>query len=203
MKKTIHINYNHRNPPIATMLRNYEERKKGCVQEARRELQWRFDFLDWSIQRRTMLAMLQGTKGDRDWACHKMYHRWDKSFLPVVKKVWEQYHEEKASWLIIKYAETDYVLKKENLASFNYDGNNLHLVLRLEDEDQIKYADIVTQMRDHFFSSSEEIQYNHIHNPATTLDDDVKTIVTPVAYMCEVLCTFSIEQFESIYFRVL
>lgn len=199
MKKTINIDYSHRNPPIATMLRNYEERKKGCVQEARRELQWRFDFLDWSVQRRTMLAMLQGTKGDRDWTCHKMYHRWDKSFLPVVKKVWEQYHEEKASWLIIKYAEIDYLLKKENLSSFNFDGNNLHLVLRLEAEDQTKYADMVTQMRENFFSSSEEIQYNHIHNPATTLDDDVKTIVTLVAYICEVLCTSSIEQFESIY----
>lgn len=199
MKKTIYIDYSHRNPPIATMLRNYEERKKGCVQEARRELQWRFDFLDWSVQRRTMLAMLQGTKGDRDWACHKMYHRWDKSFLPEVKKVWEQYHEEKASWLIIKYAEIDYLLKKENLSSFNYDGNNLHLVLRLEAEDQNKYADMVALMRENFFSSSEEIQYNHIHKPTTTLDDDVKTIVTSVAYICEVLCTFSIEQFESIY----
>ena len=199
MKKTRYIDYSHRNPPIATMLRNYEERKKGCVQEARRELQWRFDFLDWSVQRRTMLAMLQGTKGDRDWACHKMYHRWDKSFLPLVKKAREQYHEEKASWLIIKYAEIDYLLKKENSAKFNYDGNNLHLVLRLEAEDQVKYADMVTLMREHFFSSNETIQYNHIHNPATTLDDDVKTIVALVAFMCEVLCTFSIEQFESIY----
>lgn len=202
MKKTIYIDYNHRNPPISTMLRNYEQRKKGCVQEARRELQWRFDFLDWSLQRRTMLAMLQGTKGDRDWACHKMYYYWDKSFLPEVKKVWEQYHEEKASWLIIKYADIDYLLKKENLSSFNYDGNNLHLVLRLEAEDQIKYADLIAQLREFFFSSSEKIRYNHIHNPATTLDEDVKTIVTHIADMCEVLCTSSVEQFESIYWDI-
>ena len=35
------------NTPVATLIKLYENKKSGCVVEARKELQWRFDNLDW------------------------------------------------------------------------------------------------------------------------------------------------------------
>lgn len=46
------------NRPIRTVLKEYIERKKGKVVEARKELQRRFSGLDWNIQKKILFAHL-------------------------------------------------------------------------------------------------------------------------------------------------
>ena len=38
---------------------------------------------------------------------------WDESFEPIVKSLWEQYHEEKCAWAIIRHFPLSYVSKHE------------------------------------------------------------------------------------------
>ena len=44
--------------PIATVLKWYFERKKGKVSEARKEIQRRFEGLDWKDQKKIMVIKL-------------------------------------------------------------------------------------------------------------------------------------------------
>ena len=44
--------------PIVTILKWYMERKKGKVVESRKEIQRRFSGLDWSVQKKVILAFL-------------------------------------------------------------------------------------------------------------------------------------------------
>ena len=54
------INYRirKRNTPIATLFKNYADKKSGKVSESRREIQRRFDCLDWKDQKKIILAFL-------------------------------------------------------------------------------------------------------------------------------------------------
>ena len=56
------------NRPINTVLKEYIERQKGKVVEARKELQRRFYGLDWNIQKKILVAHLKSSKSDREWA---------------------------------------------------------------------------------------------------------------------------------------
>lgn len=47
-----------RNRPIRLVLKEYIERQKGKIVDAREELHRRFDGLDWSIQRKILLALV-------------------------------------------------------------------------------------------------------------------------------------------------
>ena len=84
-----------RNTPIATLIKNYINKKSGKVRESRKEIQRRFDHLDWKDQKKIMQAFLESGKGDRLWAYSKLVDNWDKSFEPRIKELWEQSHEGK------------------------------------------------------------------------------------------------------------
>ena len=45
-----------RNTPIATLIKNYINKKSGKVPESRKEIQRRFDYLDWKDQKKIMQA---------------------------------------------------------------------------------------------------------------------------------------------------
>lgn len=122
------------NTPIATLIRNYQNKKSGKVVESRREIQRRFKCLDWVHQKKILLAFINASVTDRDWASRKMYVFWDKSFIPIVKTLWELYHEEPLSWLIIRYFPKNYL--KLNMDALVKRRNYYYLCQRfIDDED--------------------------------------------------------------------
>lgn len=118
-----------RNTPIKTLLDFYNDKKSGRVCVARNEIKYRFDYLDWSVQKRILKAFLADCKTDREWAYDKLLKFWDDSFIPVVKSLWNQYQEYKCSWVIIRYFPEEYVF--ENLKSLSADGNYYFICRRL------------------------------------------------------------------------
>ena len=124
------------NIPISTAIKGYIEKDGGKVSVSRIEIKRRFDGLDWRHQKKILFAFLQSGKTDREWAYNKLYAVWDNCFIPVLKELWEQYHEKQVSWLIIRFFPVDYLKKEfENLSK---DRNYYFLYQRLVgDEDFI------------------------------------------------------------------
>lgn len=120
------------NEPISIILKRYLDKDGGKVSNSRREIQWRFSALDWKYQKQILFAFLKSGKYDREWAYTQLYAVWDDCFIPVLKELWEQYHEKRLSWLIIKVFPIDY-LKKE-FESLSEGRNYFFLVLRLRNE---------------------------------------------------------------------
>ena len=116
------------NRPINTVLKEYIERQKGKVVEARKELQRRFYGLDWNIQKKILVAHLKSSKSDREWAYPLLLNYWDDSFKPCVQEIWETFHEERCSWIIIRYFPKDYIFN--NLHLLNYERNYMFICLR-------------------------------------------------------------------------
>lgn len=90
------------------------ERKKGKVVESRQEIQRRFSGLDWSIQKKIIMAFLSSGKADRTWAYEQLVWYWDNDFFPKVKELFETYHEIGCVWAITRYFPTDYVLEHKD-----------------------------------------------------------------------------------------
>jgi len=68
-----------RNRPIATLIEWYSDKKSGKVTDARKEIQKRFDYLDWDVQKRIVLTFLQSGLTDRQWAYGKAHGSGDGS----------------------------------------------------------------------------------------------------------------------------
>lgn len=118
-----------RNTPIATLIRNYKDKKSGKVTTSREEIQWRFHCLDWKDQKKIMAAFLESGKKDREWAYSQIFDNWDDSFLPKVKELWETYHEFKCSWSVIRYFPMEYIT--EHMDEFTGDRDYYFICLRL------------------------------------------------------------------------
>lgn len=116
------------NRPIKTVLKEYVERHKGKIVGARKELQRRFNGLDWNIQKKILVAHLKSSKSDREWAYPLLLNYWDDSFKPCVQEIWETFHEERCSWIIIRYFPKDYIFN--NLHLLNYERNYMFICLR-------------------------------------------------------------------------
>ena len=115
------------NSPISKVIQGYMDKKGGKVKVSRNEIERRFDALDWRYQKQILFAFLQSCKSDRQWAYGKLYIDWDDCFIPVLKDLWEIYHEKKLSWLIIRYFPIDYL--KSNLDSLS-EGRNYYFLYR-------------------------------------------------------------------------
>lgn len=123
-----------RNTPIATLIKDYANKKSGKVAESREEIQRRFDYLDWKQQKKIIHVFLDSGKTDRQWAYSKVIDYWDKSFEPKIKELWELYHEEKCSWSVIRYFPLDYL--SQNIDKFTGDRDYYFICLRFaEDKD--------------------------------------------------------------------
>ena len=83
-----------RNSPIVTVIKNFINKKSGCVSISRNEIQRRFFGLDWTHQKKIILAFLESGKTDREWTYSVLLNFWDVSFEEKVKELWEKYHEE-------------------------------------------------------------------------------------------------------------
>ena len=98
-----------RNNPIATVIKNYTNKKSGKVTDSRNEIQRRFFGLDWKDQKKIMAAFLDAGAADRNWAYSRLLDLWDASFETKVEALWETYHEEKCSWVIIRHFPKEYL----------------------------------------------------------------------------------------------
>lgn len=121
------------NTPAATLIKNYKNKRSGKVSVSRREIQQRFNGMDWRHQKQILLAFISAGAADREWACRKMFAFWDNSFIPVVKTLWEQYQELPLSWLILRYFPKDYL--KQNICRLSHGRNYYYLCQRLIDEE--------------------------------------------------------------------
>ena len=99
-----------RNRPIRPVLKEYCEREKGKVVKARDEMHRRFDGLDWSVQKKILMAHLQSSPTDRKWALKILLRRWDKSFETLIQNIWEDYHCEQCAWVINRHFKKDYIM---------------------------------------------------------------------------------------------
>ena len=118
-----------RNIPIATLIKNYIDKKSGKVTESRKEIQRRFDYLDWKVQKKILTVFLNSGKSDRQCAYSRALDNWDKSFEPKIKELWEEFHENICSWVVIRHFPTEYLSK--NIGKFTGDRDYYFICLRL------------------------------------------------------------------------
>ena len=121
-----------RNTPVATLIKNYINKKSGKVPESRKEIRRRFDYLDWKDQKKIMHAFLESGKTDRLWAYSKLVDNWDKSFEPRIKELWEQSHEGIISWVVTHHFPTKYL--SQNIDKFTDDRDYYFICLRLAED---------------------------------------------------------------------
>ena len=134
-----------RNTPIATLIKNYVDKKSGKVSVSRDEIKWRFDHLDWKDQKRILTAFLNSGMSDRGWVYGKLLDYWDESFAPKVKELWEDYHEYKCSWSVIRHFPLEYLQAHQD--EFTDDRDYYFICLRLAKDknfviDRSKLSDI-------------------------------------------------------------
>lgn len=125
-----------RNNPIATVIKNYVDKKSGKVSESRNEIRRRFMGLDWKDQKRIMDAFLDSGKSDREWVYSRLLDLWDPFFEQKIKDLWETYHENRCAWIIIRHFPLDYI--RENVEKFDADRDYYFICLRLaKDKDYV------------------------------------------------------------------
>ena len=130
--KTMTFETKKRNRPIATLIKWYSDKESGKVVEARKEIQHRFDYLDWNVQKKILMAFLDAGQSDRQWAYRKIYRQWDKCFLEPIRTLWEEHHENICVWSVVKYFPMDYVKANAELIE-ELDGY-YHLCMRLAED---------------------------------------------------------------------
>lgn len=118
-----------RNTPIATLIKNYSDKRSGKVSVSRKEIQWRFGALDWKDQKRILAAFLEAGKEDRHWAYKQLLDCWDSSLEDKIKELWELYHEQRCKWVVIRYLPLDYV--RQNMQDFTEKRDYYFACLRL------------------------------------------------------------------------
>ena len=74
------------------------------------------------------MAFLQSIKSDREWAYRKISYYWDDSFIPLVKELWETYHEWQCALPIILHFPISYL--QENIDSFSKGRRYFYLCKR-------------------------------------------------------------------------
>ena len=123
------FNVKRRNTPIATLIKNFLNKKSGKVTDSRDEIQTRFDCLDWKDQKKIMAAFLDSGKGDRQWVYMKLLDNWDKSFEAKVLELWNELHENRCAWIIIRHFPLDFLSR--NIEKFTGYRNYFFICLRL------------------------------------------------------------------------
>lgn len=125
-----------RNNPIATVIKNYVNKKSGKVTDSRNEIQRRFFGLDWKNQKKIMAAFLDAGVSDRNWAYSRLLDLWDAAFEPQVLKLWQTYHEEKCAWVIIRHFPKEFI--KNHVNTFD-EGRDYYFICRrlVDDADYV------------------------------------------------------------------
>lgn len=141
--------------------------------ESREEIQRRFDYLDWKEQKKIIRAFLDSGKTDRQWAYSKVIDYWDKSFEPQIKKLWEQHHEKKCSWAVIRHFPIEYI--NQNIDIFTGNRDYYFICLRLAeakdfviDREKLSKTDYLAVLyhtrRDIETADAENLLYEIVHD---------------------------------------
>lgn len=124
-----------RNASIASLMKLYGTKRSGRKEDARREIQNRFNCLDYSVQKKILWLFLDGSKQDRAFCFKKLRHCWDNAFEPKLIELWEKYRETECAEILVNYGNIDYIRQHpEDLAQ----SAGYYLVskrLALEDKD--------------------------------------------------------------------
>lgn len=189
-----------RNTPVATLIKNFANKKSGKVVDSRKEIQRRFDYLDWKDQKIIIQAFLDSGKADRNWAYSMALDYWDKSFEQKIRELWEQFHEEKCSWAVIRYFPLEYL--SQNLDKLSENRNYFFVCLRLAvdknfviDKDKLSQTDYLAVLyhtgRTIQWTDAETLLYDIVHdlclgNGSLELDRFTEvnkgTIVSPTSF---------------------
>lgn len=101
-----------RNTPISRLIRDYTNKESGRVSESKMEIKRRFEHLDWKDQKRIVSAFLASCRSDREWMYVRLLDFWDDCFAPRIAELWEQYHEERCAWVVIRHLPEDYIISQ-------------------------------------------------------------------------------------------
>lgn len=101
-----------RNTPISRLIRDYMNKESGRVSESKVEIKRRFEHLDWKDQKRIVSAFLDSCRSDREWMYVRLLDLWDDCFAPRIAELWEQYHEERCAWVVIRHLPEDYIISQ-------------------------------------------------------------------------------------------
>ena len=101
-----------RNTPISRLIRDYTNKESGMVSESKLEIKRRFEHLDWKDQKRIVSAFLASCRSDREWMYVRLLDFWDDCFAPRIAELWEQYHEERCAWVVIRHLPEDYIISQ-------------------------------------------------------------------------------------------
>jgi hypothetical protein len=203
------------NTPIVTLIKNFVNKKSGRVAESREEIQKRFEYLDWKVQKKIIVAFLNSGKTDRQWAYSRILDYWDKSFEPRIKELWERYHEEQCSWVVIRYFPVKYLY--ENVDLFNGQRDYYFICRRLAvnkdfeiDKSKMTNTDYLAVIyhtgRSLDEEEAEKLLYENVHrvcldcDPNFALDKyaDVSkgTIISPISFKEVSLALYYIKKLE-------
>lgn len=195
-----------RNTTTVILIKNFVNKKSGKVSEARKEIQNRFCCLDWKDQKKIILAFLESNKKDRQWAYSQALYYWDKSFEPKIRELWEHLHEERCSWIIIRYFPVEYLT--DNIELFIFNNNYYYICRRLAenknfviDKDRLyptEYLSVMSHAK-RFVPDEEamDILYFMVHKACietseTSLEKyfNVEDVITPINFQKVNLCLY-------------
>ena len=115
------------NTPLKSIMKDLSSGNRRAENEAMRQLRLRFVGLDKKEQMKVIMHHLRREKPHREWAYACLLDLWDEAFEPIIADLWEQYHEEKCAWTIIRHLPADYVLEQKEKLSI---GKNRPFVIR-------------------------------------------------------------------------
>lgn len=120
------------NAPINILIRYFGNKKSGKVTTSRTEIRRRFEYLDWKDQKRILHICLDSCSTDRLWAYGKLCRMWDDSFEEKVRTLWEETHEERSQWPVIRHLPISYILQHKD--EFTDERDYYFICRRLVDE---------------------------------------------------------------------
>lgn len=181
-----------KNAPISTWIKKFTNKRSGKVAEARDVLQWRFYAQDWKCQKRIIFAFLDGSKRDRQWAYLRAMEYWDPIFEPRIRELWEQYHEERSSWPLIRHCSEEFLL--QNIDKFTAPRDYFFICMRLA-----KDKDFVIDKARLSFTDYLAVK---LHTGRNISDDEALDILFRIVHSCCVGdyykkdCGFNLEKIE-------
>ena len=98
-----------RNMPISSLLKLYSSKRSGRKTEARTQLQTRFAYLDYSLQKKILWLFLDGAQVDRKFCYKHLKFTWDAVFETKLIGLWERHHEQECAQLLVQYGNIDYL----------------------------------------------------------------------------------------------
>ena len=128
-----------KNMSVSSLLKLYATKESGRRQEARQLLQQRFEYLDYTIQKKIMWLFLEGSKQDRQFCYDHLNYTWDSAFETKIIESWETFHEPECAMLVVWHCNINYV--RNNIDELTKSVGYFQLCRRLCAKDNSYYID--------------------------------------------------------------